>query len=491
VGWEPVRSERRPNDMTRRTTISTLTLIALLTACGTANSAAESEPTTTTTATTAIPATTSTSSVDGRGDDGGGWVGGEPSWTAAASDDGTADKTMGGAAPTPADAASTETAAMTESLAEPVMPAGDVSQTGAGLRAGSVDDNADFPAYLDYLTRIKDLGVATRDFDPTGRIVVTVTGTSGLPVEGIEVAVSTGGAPVATIRTTADGTARFLPALYGAQVAESFTFAAAGATADAAPGGTATLSVDVAGGAVAPVAVDVLFLLDATGSMGDEIDRLKTTIDSVAERIAGLESKPDVHFAMTLYRDLADSFVTTTFDFTGDIQSFRSAIGDVVAEGGDDYPEAMDEGLAEAMSVPAWRDPATTVQLVFLVADAPPQVQRTVQTPYPVSVVDAIARGVKIIPIASSESDDQAEAVFRQIAEATGGRFVFLSYGAAGAATGASTDIESTDYEELSLDDLIVRLVTEELAVLTGVDPVPDTIPDTVVTTPPTNPPGQ
>jgi len=102
---------------------------------------------------------------------------------------------------------------------------------------------------------------------------------------------------------------------------------------------------------------------------------------------------------------------------------------------------------------------------------------------------------VKIIPIASSESDDQAEAVFRQIAEATGGRFVFLSYGAAGAATGASTDIESTDYEELSLDDLIVRLVSEELAALTGQTTVPDTVPDTTpgtdTTVPPTNPPGQ
>ena len=58
--------------------------------------------------------------------------------------------------------------------------------------------------------------------------------------------------------------------------------------------------------------------------------------------------------------------------------------------------------------------------------------------------------------------------MFRQLAQATGARFVFLSYGAGGAATGGSTDIDRTDYEELSLDDLVVRLVTEELAALTG-----------------------
>ena len=79
-----------------------------------------------------------------------------------------------------------------------------------------------------------------------------------------------------------------------------------------------------------------------------------------------------------------------------------------------------------------------------------------------------MSRGIKVFPVASSESDDQAEAVFRQIAQATGARFVFLSYGAGGAATGPSTDIDSTDYEELALDDLVVRLIAEEVAALTG-----------------------
>lgn len=93
--------------------------------------------------------------------------------------------------------------------------------------------------------------------------------------------------------------------------------------------------------------------------------------------------------------------------------------------------------------------------------------------------------------MASSESDDQAEAVFRQLAQATGSRFVFLSYGAAGAATGDSTDIGPTDYEEMALDQLVVRLITEELAALTGAavdSPPTDTTADTTADT---NPDGQ
>ena len=186
---------------------------------------------------------------------------------------------------------------------------------------------------------------------------------------------------------------------------------------------------------------------------------------------------------MTLYRDVDDTFVTSTYDFTSDVEAFRSALSNVVADGGGDYAEALDEGLAESLAAPAWRDPSSTIQLIFLVADAPPQVGRQLQGDgYPDSIVDAVSRGIKIFPVASSESDDQAEAVFRQLAQATGARFVFLSYGAGGAATGGSTDIDPTDYEELSLDDLVVRLVTEELAALTGdetqVPPPPSTTVD-------------
>ena len=158
----------------------------------------------------------------------------------------------------------------------------------------------------------------------------------------------------------------------------------------------------------------------------------------------------------------------------------------MVADGGGDYPEALEEGLAEALALPSWHDPTTTIQLVFLVADAPPQIGRQVTTQYPESISTAVERGLKIFPVAWSESDDQAEAVFRQMAQATGSRFVFLTYGAGGTATGGSTDIETTDYEELALDQLVVRLIAEELSALTG---TPIDVP--TPTTPTTVPDGQ
>ena len=181
---------------------------------------------------------------------------------------------------------------------------------------------------------------------------------------------------------------------------------------------------------------------------------------------------------MTLYRDEGDEFLTSTFDFTPDFEAFAEALSAVVAADGGDHPEALDEALADALSKPSWRPTAETVQLVFLVADAPPQVLRQVPVPYTDSMREAARRGIKIFPVSSSGTDDQAEFVFRQLAQFTGARYVFLTYGAGGRATGSATDIDQRDYEELSLDDLIVRLVAEELAALAGptdAEPPPET----------------
>lgn len=353
-------------------------------------------------------------------------------------------------------------------------------------RAGSVDDNAEFAAYLDYLARYQTLGLPTRPFDPTGRILVSVTGSNGLPVAGLPVSITGDDQSVVTLRTSVAGRVVFLPAEYG-HVSASYHIAAGDAQGDAVPGTDAALTLSTPGGASAGMPVDVLFLLDVTGSMGDEIAQLKTTIASIADRLHALPQQPDIRFGMTLFRDQGDTFLNRTFDFTSDLASFQQALADVVADGGGDTPEAVDEALAAALHDPSWRDPATTVQMIFLVGDAAPHVERQLDQPYTASIKAAAARGIVVHSIAASNTDDPAEHAFREIAQGTGGRFVFLSYGAAGAAIGPNSDIASTDYEVLSLDDLVVRLVGEALAHLTGTT---FTEP-TSTTVPPTNPPGQ
>ncbi len=340
-----------------------------------------------------------------------------------------------------------------------------------GLQAGSVDDNETWEDYLRYRESFAGLGIAVDDLPVDGRRVLTITDDDGVAVHDAEIVVTGGGDPV-TLRTGSDGRAVYLAPVAGIDDQQSATELVAtvrhGEVETSATIGAEQLQTIVLDGAGASgvVQLDVLFLVDATGSMDDEIERLKANMAGVAEKIGRSESSPDVRFALTSYRDDTDDYVARTVDFTSDISSFVTSLRGLSADGGGDYPEALNEAFAESIGAPSWRLDDDVVRLVFLIADAPPHIGRG--TSYVDSIGGAAAKGIRVFPIASSGTDDQAEFVFRQMAQATLGRFVFLSYGAdgAGAAVGPGSNIEPGSYDVLALDELVVRLVEEQLAPL-------------------------
>ena len=128
---------------------------------------------------------------------------------------------------------------------------------------------------------------------------------------------------------------------------------------------------------------------------------------------------------------------------------------------GDGEAEQQQRAAAEPLDRP--RDDA--VQLVMLVADAPPHLRAP---GYDETLREAAAQGIKVFPIAASgaATDPATEYVFRQIAQFTMARFVFLTYGADGGPTGEHTDhrVEPGSYDVLALDELVVKLVDDELA---------------------------
>ena len=374
-------------------------------------------------------------------------------------------------------------------IIEPLPPIDD-----SPLSAGAINDRADIDRYFEYRQTVMDSGVSVRPLDLSNATLISVVGDDGRPVLDADIQiwnpVADSSEPTLTLRTSADGTVMFFPHALGVgdlgryevtigdpEQSQFVSFELGEPTLD--------ITVDGPGGIDGSVPVDVHFLLDATGSMGDEIARLRDNMASIAERIDSLPSQPDVRFGMTVYRDEGDLFVTRTFDLTDDLDAFLAALDDVVADGGGDYPEALDEALADGLFEPAWRRDGA-VELLVLIADAPPQVDRQVELPYTDAAIQAASLGVKILPVAASGTDDQAEYVFRELAFVTGGRFVFLSYGvdgSGGTATGEGSDISTDDYDELPLDELVIRLVQDEVLALTGGDRVTTTTTVPVTTT--------
>ena len=88
---------------------------------------------------------------------------------------------------------------------------------------------------------------------------------------------------------------------------------------------------------------------------------------------------------------------------------------------------------------------------------------------YDDSMMAALGKGIKVFSVGASGLNKQGEYIQRQIAQYTGGRFVFLTYAQAhnpASGPGRETVHDVSNYSVETLDRLIVRLVSDELAQL-------------------------
>lgn len=341
------------------------------------------------------------------------------------------------------------------------------------VTAGVVDDNADFGEYQAFRARWPQ--VERRDLAIADRVLVDVRDERGRPVPDARIeavlpgAHGGGGLPL-WARTDASGRAWLLPQAdlgVGGDGRLELRVSKGGAHARVAwrRGQRDALQVRLDGAAPARAQLDIVFAIDATGSMGDEIDKLKRSMREVADQIARLPSQPDLCFGLVAYRDRGDEFFVRGADLTHDLGAFQSQLAQLRADGGGDYPEAMNEALHTAIHRLSWRGEGTA-RIVILLADAPPQLHYG-GPQYDDDARGALARGIKIFGVGASGLDRQGELVMRQLAQATGGRFVFLTYAdrrrpASGPGRETVHDVRSYSVE--TLDKLLVRLVSEEMA---------------------------
>ena len=117
-------------------------------------------------------------------------------------------------------------------------------------------------------------------------------------------------------------------------------------------------------------AVDVVFAVDTTGSMGGLIEGAKRTVWSIATHIRKAEPDAELRIGLVAYRDIGDDYVTRDFALTTDLDAVFAELSGYRAAGGGDTPEDVDAALDDTLHKMQWRDDAR--KLVFLVGDAPP-----------------------------------------------------------------------------------------------------------------------
>lgn len=206
--------------------------------------------------------------------------------------------------------------------------------------------------------------------------------------------------------------------------------------------------------------IDIAFMVDATGSMGDELEYLKEELTDVISKVKRKNENTTVNMGAVFYRDKGEDYVTKKSDFSTNIDNTINFIKEQSADAGGDFPEAVETALAESINNLEWSEDATS-RILFLVLDAPPHYDDQIISEIHNLIAIASKKGIKIIPITASGIDKETEFLMRYMAIATNGTYVFITND-----SGIGNDhiIASVgNYQVELLNKLMERLINQSL----------------------------
>ncbi|EPX80938.1 VWA domain-containing protein [Litoreibacter arenae] len=352
-------------------------------------------------------------------------------------------------------------------MAEPlVLPP--ASNPGAARRgvitAGDIDDALNLAAFTRYQAKArKKLGLPMVNL--SNPIMAQLRGADGKPAPGVRVTLSKPGAaqPFYSGYSGVDGMITVFPASLGAGRLREVELRAI-------PEGQGTPVVRrlTAGkrvqmqlpfkGGWSPEFLDLVFVVDTTGSMADEIAWLTKELRGFVGQAKRAAPRVDIRYGLVVYRDDGDAYVVKNYGFTKQRRQMQSWLSAQSANGGGDYPEAAARALASAADMP-WRK-GKGERLVIHVADAPAHDHRA--KAYLQAARTATVKGVQVFGLGASGVGDEAEYLMRQAAVQTGGRYMFLTDDS-GVGYGHAEPSVSC-YRVTALTDLVGRVLRSELS---------------------------
>ncbi len=227
---------------------------------------------------------------------------------------------------------------------------------------------------------------------------------------------------------------------------------------------------------VIPVAapkIEVVFVLDTTGSMSGLIQAAKDKIWSIASTMASAQPAPEIKMGLVAYRDRGDAYVTRVVDLSTDLDSVYATLMDFEAAGGGDSPESVNQALADAIHGISWSTDPGSYQVVFLVGDAPAHMDYQDDVKYLTTLSQASQRGIVVNTIRCG-SDAATESQWRTIAAATQGAYFSVDQAGSAIAVATPYDVElgrlSADLDDTRLYYGNAELRAEKQAKIAATD---------------------
>lgn len=341
------------------------------------------------------------------------------------------------------------------------------------LTAGDIDDNLNFNDFQRYVVRYNQVnrqyGLVSADL--AGRVTIRVNDVYGQGVSNARVEISGDlhTQQTVSVYTGSDGVLQFYPGFSGGQIDNRYRIQVYPSRPNA-QAYSVQLDLDLLSydrtfnitlkndRAVLPTALDLMLVIDTTGSMADELSYLTQEFKSIVAAVRARYPSIDMRFGLVVYRDRGDAYVVRRFDFTSSADDMQEQLQQQYAGGGGDMPEAMDQALDVAISND-WRE-GNVARAMFLVADAPPHGQGE-------SAVLNAARyakhkGIRIYSLAASGVNDKAEYLMRIVSAVTQGRYLFLTDDSGIGNKHAEPKVAC--YVTTRLDHLMIRTIASELS---------------------------
>jgi Mg-chelatase subunit ChlD len=168
--------------------------------------------------------------------------------------------------------------------------------------------------------------------------------------------------------------------------------------------------------------MEVVFVLDTTGSMGGMIAGAKQKIWAIANKLKSAKPTPEISFGLVGYRDRGDAYVTKVYGLTTNLDEVYTKLHAFEAQGGNDEPESVNEALHKAVRDMQWSTDPQVLRVIFLVGDARPHMDYQDDVKYPATCELANKKGILINTLQCGRLSG-TEKVWREIAAKTNGTY--------------------------------------------------------------------
>lgn len=181
---------------------------------------------------------------------------------------------------------------------------------------------------------------------------------------------------------------------------------------------------DVAGG---KPTIELVFVIDTTGSMGGLIEGAKQKIWGIVNEVMKSPAKPEIRMGLVAYRDHGDAYVTQVLPITRDLDKVYSTLMGYKADGGSDTPEDVRQALAEGVHKVGWSPRSHNIaQILFLVGDAPPHDDYTNEPDTITLASEAVKAGIIVNTIQCGNLPGTADA-WRRICRTGEGQYFAIA----------------------------------------------------------------